>query len=368
MAGRLQRALYPLYQRLERRAVVLRYLFLEITQQCNLACRHCGSDCGSQGRVDELSPGEWVALLDRLAGQLDRRQVVLVITGGEPLCAPGLDEILAAVARHGFAWGMVSNGWALDRETLARLLDRGLQSLTLSLDGFADEHDWLRGRPGSFDRVVSAIRLAAAARLPFFDVVTCVHPRNLAQLSGLRSWLAELDVPAWRLFSIFPRGRALRHPEVRLSDAQLRELLAWVAQQRNGKDGTRPLPQWSCEGYLPRELDRQVRDEPYFCRAGINIASVLCDGSISACPNIPRSLIQGNVRRDDLVETWEKRFAPFRDRRWMATGRCADCPDWKRCQGNSLHLWDEEQGATAICHRDICRASAMPESPGRTGR
>ena len=116
MAGRLERALYPLYRRLERRAVVLRYLFLEITQRCNLACRHCGSDCGSHGRPDELGPEEWVALLDRLAGALDRRRVVLVITGGEPLCAPGLEPILAAVARHGFAWGMVSNGWALDRE------------------------------------------------------------------------------------------------------------------------------------------------------------------------------------------------------------------------------------------------------------
>jgi radical SAM protein with 4Fe4S-binding SPASM domain len=302
-----------------------------------------------------------VALLDRLAGRLDRRRVVLVITGGEPLCAPGLEPILGAVARHGFAWGMVSNGWALDQEVLAGLLDHGLQSLTLSLDGCAAEHDWLRGRSGSFDRVVAAIRLAAAARIPFFDVVTCAHPRNLAQLSGLRGRLADLGVPAWRLFSIFPRGPARHDPEVRLGDDQLRELLDWIARERAHQDGIRPIPQWSCEGYLPRDLDRQVRDEPYFCRAGINIASVLCDGSISACPNIPRGLIQGNVRRDDLVETWQRRFAPFRDRGWMATGPCADCRDWKRCQGNSLHLWDEDRGATAICHRDVCHPSTTPK-------
>jgi radical SAM protein with 4Fe4S-binding SPASM domain len=361
MVGRLQRAVYPLYQRLEHRAAVLRYLFLEITQRCNLACRHCGSDCGSQGRDDELGPDEWVALLDRLAGELDRRKVVLVITGGEPLCAPGLDRILQALARHGFAWGMVSNGWALDEQALAGLLAHGLQSLTLSLDGLAAEHDWLRGRAGAFERVVSAIRLAAAAQIPFFDVVTCVHPRNLAQLSSLRTLLVGLGVPAWRLFSIFPRGRARRNHEVRLSDDELCRLLEWIAQERERNDGLRPLPRWSCEGYLPRDLDRQVRDEPYFCRAGINIASVLCDGSISACPNLPRTLVQGNVRRDRLVETWEKRFAPFRDRAWMATGRCGGCADWKRCQGNSLHLWDEQTGATALCHRDVLRRTTVPE-------
>jgi radical SAM protein with 4Fe4S-binding SPASM domain len=98
-----------------------------------------------------------------------------------------------------------------------------------------------------------------------------------------------------------------------------------------------------------------VRDEPYFCRAGINIASILCDGSISACPNIPRSLVQGNVGSDNLVEVWEKRFRPFRERGWLAKGRCAGCADWNCCQGNSLHLWDEDRGGAGICQRDILR-------------
>lgn len=333
--------------------MVLRYLFIEITQRCNLACRHCGSDCGAQPREGELGAGDWVALLDRLAGQVDRSKVVLVVTGGEPLCTPGLDQVLRALARNRFAWGMVSNGWAMDRATLAALQAHGLQSLTLSLDGLANEHDWLRGRTGSFERVLAAIHLAAKASIPFFDVVTCVHPRNLSQLSSLRALLAEQEVPAWRLFSIFPRGRARTNREVRLDDEELRQLLGWIAAERGRKDGVRPVPQWSCEGYLPPVIDRQVRDEPYFCRAGINIASILCDGSISACPNIPRSLSQGNVRTDDLLDVWERRFLPFRERSWLAKGRCEGCADWSRCQGNSLHLWDEERGGAGICQREI---------------
>jgi radical SAM protein with 4Fe4S-binding SPASM domain len=356
MASRLQRAFYPLYRRLERHAVVLRYLFIELTQRCNLACRHCGSDCGSQPREDELTPDAWVEVLDKLADVVDRRKVVLVVTGGEPLCAPRLDQILRALGRNRFAWGMVSNGWALNKAALAMLQAHGLQSLTLSLDGLANEHDWLRGRAGSYERVLAAIRLAATAHLPFFDVVTCVNPRNLSQLSAIRALLAQQGVPAWRLFSIFPRGRARANREVCLDDEELRQLFRWIAEQRKRKNGLRPVPQWSCEGYLPPALDHQVRDEPYFCRAGINIASILCDGSIAACPNIPRSLIQGNVQRDDLVEVWEGRFLPFRDRGWMAKGRCAGCADWNRCQGNSLHLWDEETGGAGICQRDILRA------------
>jgi radical SAM protein with 4Fe4S-binding SPASM domain len=352
MLSRWQRALYPLYQRLERNATVLRYLFLEITQRCNLACRHCGSDCGREPRPDELAPDEWVRLLDDLAARVDPAQLLLVVTGGEPLCAPGLPRLLAAMARHRFAFGMVSNGWALDDATLDMLRARGLCALTLSLDGLAAEHDWLRGRQGSHARVVAAIRRAARAGLPSFDVVTCVHPRNLGQLPAVQALLGDLGVPAWRLFSIFPRGRARANPEVRLDDAGLRRLLHWIAALRRAP-GRLPRPEWSCEGYLPAKIDRQVRDHPYFCRAGINIGSVLCDGSIAACPNLPRSLIQGNVRKDDLLEIWEKRFLPFRQREWMATGRCAHCAEWRHCQGNSLHLWDAEAGTTGLCHVEI---------------
>lgn len=351
MQNRLQRVLFPLYRRLERSALVLRYLFVEVTQRCNLACLHCGSDCSAQPRAGELDTDAWVAFFDGLGDRIDRTQVILVITGGEPLCAPGLPKILDAIARNRFAFGMVSNGWALDEKALGSLVEHGLRSLTLSLDGLEDTHDWLRGRPGSFRRVAAAARLVAQARLPFFDVVTCANPRNLDQLPSLQGLLDDLGVPAWRIFSIFPRGRAATHASLRLDGAQLQRLLSWIAQARTRNE--RPRPAWSCEGYLPPDLDDAVRDQPYFCRAGINIAGVLCDGSITACPNISRELVQGNIRTDDLVDVWESRFAAFRDRRWMATGRCAGCDDWASCQGNSMHLWDDQSRQTVLCHRDV---------------
>ena len=144
-------------------------------------CRwHCGSDWGRTSRPDELGTDEWVALIDRLAACFNPREVLLVITGGEPLCRPGIEEILDRIRACGFAWGMVTNGWGLPAQMLDALLARGLASLTVSLDGLAPSHDWLRGVPGSFDLALGAIRAAVAAgpRLPAFDVVTCANPRN----------------------------------------------------------------------------------------------------------------------------------------------------------------------------------------------
>jgi radical SAM protein with 4Fe4S-binding SPASM domain len=342
--------LSPLYKRLETRVHPLRYLFLEITSQCNLACLHCGSDCGTSKAQGELSTEEWVDLIESLPRKFPEAPPVLVITGGEPLCHPNLPLILDAARRSGVRFGMVTNGWLLDEKRLTQLLGLGLESCTVSLDGLQASHDWLRGREGSYERAIRGIEALARSPIRIFDVVTCVNPRNLPELEHLEKRLVEAGVQRWRLFSIFPKGRARTTPGLTLTAVQIQELLGWIAQRRKAHAHTDFLVDFCCEGYLPRDLDRQVRDEPYFCRAGINIASVLGDGTISACPNISRTLAQGNVRKDDLRAIWETRYAAFRDRAWMKKGPCETCQEWKRCQGNSLHLWDADRGHTCLCH------------------
>lgn len=363
MAGTLRRMLHPLHRRLETAVHPLRYLFLEVTSRCNLRCRHCGSDCGRSPRADELTTREWLAAVDRLGARLDPASTFLVITGGEPLCRPGLGAILDRIHAHGFAWGMVTNGWGLGRRALDALLARGLASLTVSLDGLAPSHDWLRGAPGAWDRGVAAIRTAVAAAAggasPLLDVVTCANPRNLEELAPLRALLEAEGVPAWRVLTVFARGRARGNPEVLLPPEGIREVLDFVAASRARPPGGMRVD-FGCEGWLPPARDREVRDEPWFCRAGISVASILSDGAISACPSTSRLLVQGNVRRDDLADVWERRFRPHRERGWLRSGACASCRDFGRCQGSSLHLWDEEAGGPTFCSRDL-----VPLAPAR---
>ena len=47
-----------------------------------------------------------------------------------------LEEAGAEVTRRGYPWGMVTNGMALTPERFGCLLDAGLKSVSVSLDGF----------------------------------------------------------------------------------------------------------------------------------------------------------------------------------------------------------------------------------------
>ncbi len=358
----LRQALYPLYRSLETVVHPLRYLFFEITQKCNLDCLHCGSDCGKRPLDNELTAEEWLQFISRLASHYPKKtKPFLVFTGGEPLLHNNLYDILGAAHQSGFSFGMVTNGFALDAKAADRLVSFGIFSLTVSLDGLEKSHDRLRGRSGSFKRAEQALRLIASRPVRMPDVVTCVHPGNLSELQALLKVIQNTGIRRWRLFNIFPKGRAAVNNDLILSDTETVKMLDWIRTMRPGLRAEGFYLDYCCEGYLPKSLDSQVRDEPYFCRAGIAIGSVLADGSISACPNISRKLIQGNIRNDDFFKVWENKFKPFRDRKWMKQGECKTCKEWRRCLGNSLHLWNDEKGTTERCYLSVAEHVAKIE-------
>jgi len=106
---------------------------------------------------------------------------------------------------------------------------------------------------------------------------------------------------------------------------------------------------FSCEGYVGK-YESLVRDSYFFCRAGINIGSILIDGSISACPNIDRAFSQGNIYTDNFYETWKNKFQLFRNREWTKIGQCESCGKYKDCQGNGFHNWHGEKRNVLVCH------------------
>ena len=180
--------------------------------------------------------------------------------------------------------------------------------------------------------------MAAAEPSIAFDVVTCVNRRNLAHLDDIKEHLISLGVKEWRLFSVVPMGRAKNDPELILQGEEFRQLMDYIVRTR--KEG-RIKASYCCEGFVG-EYEGKVRDYLYECQAGVTVASVLIDGSISACTSVRGNYHQGNIYKDDFIEVWEKGFGPYRDRSWMHKDECGDCKWFRYCQGNGMHLRDDE--------------------------
>ena len=316
----------------------LRQLFWECTMRCNLHCRHCGSDCKQTALAPDMPKEVFGKVLDSVAAKTDPHKVMINITGGEPLMRPDLEDCGRMIYQKGFPWGMVTNGFALTPERYRRLLQCGLRAMTISLDGLEDDHDWMRGRSSSFKRAAAAISMVIQSGEIEFDVVTCVNRRNIGKLLQLKDFLISLGLKEWRLFSIFPSGRAKDDPELRLTREELKYLLDFIKATR--KEGIIKTS-FACEGFMGN-YEGDIRDHFYMCNAGVTVGSVLSDGSISACPSIRADYTQGNIYKDDFMEVWENRFVPYRDRSWMKKDECASCKFWKYCRGGGMHLRDSD--------------------------
>lgn len=324
----------------------LTQLMWECTLRCNLNCRHCGSDCHTDSCKADMPLKDFLGVLENIKSHTDPHKVFVVITGGEPLMRLDLEKCGRAIYEMGFPWGMVTNGLAMTPKRFRSLLAAGMHTATVSLDGLAEEHNYMRGNTRSFDHAVEAIRLMGAQPGFVFDVVTCVNRRNLKQLDQIKELLVELGVKEWRLFTIFPVGRAADDPMLQLTKEEYRNLLDYIKQNRQSEK--RITLSYACEGFLGN-YEGDVRNRFYTCNAGVNIASVLVDGSISACTSVRSNYHQGNIYNDDFWDVWCNRFEPYRNREWMRKGACADCDMFRYCEGNGMHLRDDD-GNLLMCN------------------
>jgi MoaA/NifB/PqqE/SkfB family radical SAM enzyme len=95
---------------------------------CNLSCAYCNE----YDKVSKPVPLEEMARrIDHLAAL---GSSIITISGGEPLTHPELDGIIARIRHHGRVAGMITNGYLLMPERIARLNRAGLDHMQISID------------------------------------------------------------------------------------------------------------------------------------------------------------------------------------------------------------------------------------------
>ena len=314
-------------------------LIWECTHRCNLHCRHCGSDCRAQAVHPDMPARDFFRVLDEsISPKIDPERFQISLAGGEVLLREDLCDIGREIQKRGYSWTFVTNGMLLTAEKLDQFCNIGLARVALSLDGPPEIHNDIRQNPESHQHAVKALQcLARCTKLKYFDVITCVTPRLLPYLFSFRDFLISVGCKNWRLATIAPMGRAKDNLDLLLNGGQIRQLLDFIAQtRREGKIHAN----FTCDGFTGC-YEGEVRDNFYQCEAGITIGSILIDGSISACNSIRSNHIQGNIYKDDFMDVWEHRFQKFQDRRWTKKGICATCEMYALCQGNGIHLYDD---------------------------
>jgi radical SAM protein with 4Fe4S-binding SPASM domain len=132
---------------------------------------------------------------------------------------------------------------------------------------------------------------------------------------------------------------------------QINKLLNFIKDKRKEK---KIEISYACTGFLGYDFEGEVREKYFFCQSGINIGSILYNGDIYVCPDVPRikNLIQGNVKRDRFSDVWNNKFKFFRNKDRTKCEKCFNCEHWEQCNGGALHSWDFEKKEPKACYAE----------------
>lgn len=194
----------------------LRYLELQITDRCNLQCRHCYLGEGSH---QDLSVKQIQKVLEEFEEMQGLR---LLLSGGEPLLHPHFWDINDILRNYAFRSVLLSNGTLMTEEVAKRLRVHEVQ---ISLDGMQEGHESLRGK-GTFEKTMMAMDHLQKANLRV-SVATMIHRRNLSEFDQLASLLESKNIEEWNVDVPCVEGRLRTNQDLWVSPSEASHFLSY---------------------------------------------------------------------------------------------------------------------------------------------
>lgn len=288
---------------------------LEITQRCNIRCKHCYNfdrdlpladpSCGSS--APELSREEILRLITDLqqAGCF-----FLNFTGGEALLHPDLFAFMDHAANLNMAVSLLTNGVLLRPGLAAQLAAYpNLIRVAVSVYGAtAATHDAITQAHGSFVRTWAGMeRLRARGVAVFLKFI--VMRSNAHEVAQMRAQAEARDYVHGFDLTITPRHDGTRGSlDERIDLAQLEQI---------------------CRGPLrDRQLvgpERTLTDEQFACNCARGNCAITARGDVQPCMSVP--MVAGNIRQQPFAEIW--RSSPVFQR--IRGLRIADYPQCSPC-------------------------------------
>ncbi|MBM3334812.1 radical SAM protein, partial [Candidatus Sumerlaeota bacterium] len=311
-----------------------------VTYRCNLRCRFCYVGCGCRAGGDEhgeMTTTEVRRVLDII--RHDAQAPSVSFTGGEPMLRDDLPELIAHARALGMRVNLITNGTLLDRGAVERLVEAGLNSAQVSLEGpTADVHDRLTGVTGSFERTIGGI---AALREGDVHVHTntTLNAVNRDVADQMPALAASLGLERLSMNLMIPTRAAIATGGecIGVAYSEAGEIILRI---KAAARAARVRFLW----YSPTPL---CLFNPIANGLG-NKGCAACDGLLSVSPTgdvLPCSSFDagvGNLLREPFRAIWFGDRADYYKQKRYAHRVCRGCADFVCCDGACPLYWETQ--------------------------
>jgi MoaA/NifB/PqqE/SkfB family radical SAM enzyme len=322
-------------------------IWLELTTGCNMipACAMCGyASAEGPALRHDMDPQTWRALLPLLG----RVRHVGLHGAGEPLLYPFLGDLVEALKTSPAVVGFNSNGHLLTAAVSRRLVERGLDWISISLDA-ATARTYLRiRRRADFELLLSKvqalreIRDAAGSPRPEMEINMTLMRLNLPEAPAFVELAAKLGLdrvmfqeiqPGGSQRVVAPDGFVFDYREQELAGESRRDDLLGQARERAHSLGL----QFNCEILYGSPVPGETSDSSGATESPATVSPPLaCDepwkrllfdvhgGAFVCCIQKTNEILLGRAPHDPLEEIWNGRRVRL-VREAMFEGRAPAC-------------------------------------------
>ncbi|MEU1403761.1 radical SAM protein [Streptomyces sp. NPDC005728] len=288
----------------------------DLTYACPLRCSHCYSESGRRPSR-QLEHADMLRLAEALVSLGPR---VVAFSGGEPMLVPRIAEPARLLADAGIRTSINTSGWVTNRRLIGTVAET-FDEVLVSLDGAtAEVHDRIRGRAGSFARVMKTLGIldelaadrAARGRPRLWFGTDCVVVRT--NFGHLERFATEIAPRFPRLCflsfnAVVPEGLASRR------EFEEHELLEEAQAARLTDERTRArlreLAPDSVQVFTLDNLDLMMRPDQPTHRERIPLMLLEPDGEVRGIPVYEGTV--GNLLHEPAAEVWQRSVARWDD-------------------------------------------------------
>lgn len=181
----------------------IRGLYVEITDNCNLKCKHCYNESGGSNKEINLQD-----LFKTLDNAYNAGLRGLSISGGEPFASKQLIEILKYIQKYPeLKVSIVTNATLINQDNIKEItaICKYKPAIQISLEGIGNANDYIRG-VGVFERIERSIELLNGNGFQFY-FHTLLHKMNINQIEDLILYAIEKNALSIDFVFLKKKGR-----------------------------------------------------------------------------------------------------------------------------------------------------------------
>lgn len=319
-------------------------IYFDLTLKCNLRCKICLNKSGKP-LEDELSLEDSIKVIDGLKNDsiFDIR-----FSGGEPTLKQGWDKILKRAKESGLTVTLNTNG-IYNEKIIDKLIEIKPDEITVSLDGYKEHNDYIRGE-GNFEKAINSIKLlkSAGCRVTINSAITSVFDdKDIRGLLGFADKFCD-DIS---FFHARPIGRAADMKDKIVNYDQLDVIMKKIETMKKEY----PTLAVRTRSYSLKSNSIGLEDTESFSLLeggpdGFTRFNVMSNGDLYAggCvpyvePKLQNELKLGNIISENysLLNIWRHsdKLRQIRATSSQLKHKCDNCAEYRtKCQGFTLEM------------------------------